>query len=129
MFSAAVLALTLLMPQTPPAAQLPDTPQGRRVAAFVAAFNSGDEETFVKFHDEHLVPSLLGKITPERRREMFKRMQGDFGKMVVERVVSASARQIAVRLATQGDAEATLTFDFEEAAPFKISSIGVDIGG
>jgi hypothetical protein len=56
-------------------------------------------------------------------------MQGDFGKLTVEKLVKATDRQIVIQSTTKAGDEATFTFDFEEAAPFKISGIGVDVRG
>jgi hypothetical protein len=116
----------MLVPQTPAAAALPDTPQGKRVAAYVAAFNLG-EGAFVKAHDEHFSKALLDRITVARRREMFTRMKGDFGTLAVGKVIKATDRQIVFQLAEHEDA--TFTFEFEEAAPHRITMVNIEVGG
>lgn len=60
---------------------------------------------------------------------MFKRMQGDFGTLKLQQVVTSTPEQIRIIVPTKGGEEATFTFDFEKAAPYKISGIGVDIKG
>ena len=99
------------------------------MAAYIAAFNSGEEAMFLQVHDDHFSKSVLEKVPAERRKEMFRKMQGDFGKLTVEKVVKATDRQIVIQSATKAGEEATFTFDFEEGAPFKISGIGVDVKG
>ena len=123
------LALTLFVPQGGQKPGLPDTPQGRRVAAYLAAFNSGDEAKFVQAHEEHFAKSVLDKISVERRKEMFKKMRGDFARLSADKVTKATDRQIVIETATTSGDTATFTFDFEEAAPHKISGIGVDVRG
>jgi hypothetical protein len=108
---------------------LPDTPQGRHVEAWIRAFNSGDEKTFLQAQDALMAASVLGKRTPQERAQMFHRMQGDFGKLQVARVVKATPQQITIIVPTKEGDEGTFTFDFEEKAPFRISGIGIDVRG
>ena len=39
-----------------PAVAVPDTPQGKHVAAYIAAFNSGDIKKYLAFYEEHMPP-------------------------------------------------------------------------
>lgn len=126
MFAALVIALTMATGQAKGAA-LPDTPQGKRVAAWLEAFNSGDEKVFTKVQDEQFAPSVLARRTPEERAKMYQRLKGDFGTMKVEKVTKATALQIAIQVPTQDGATGTFTFDFEDKAPFKITGLGVDV--
>jgi len=48
-----VLLAVLVMAQTSTDVKLPDTPAGRTLAAFLAAFNTGKVETMRRFHTEH----------------------------------------------------------------------------
>ena len=108
-------------------ATLPDTPQAKRVKAYVDAFNTGDEATFLKAQEELMSTEMLGKRPADQRAKMYNRMRGDFGQMKILRV-AASPEQIRVVIPDKEGNEAIFSFDFEAKAPYKIKSIGVDIG-
>lgn len=124
MLAAVVIAMTMFVGQ---AAVLPDTPQGKAVEAWVAAFNSGDEKVFEKAQQDLMVPGVLGKRTPEERAKMFQRLKGDFGTMTVEKVTRNTAQQVAIQVPTRDGATGTLTFDFDDT--FKIVGLGVEVEG
>ena len=106
---------------------LPDTPQGRHVKAFVQAFNSGDEATFLEMQDSVMTSDTLAKRPAADRAKMFKRMKGDFGTLTIARV-AATPERIRMVVPDKDGNEAIFSFQFETSAPYKIKNIGVDIG-
>ena len=108
-------------------ATLPDTPQAKRVAAYINAFNSGDEATFMKAQEELMAPEALAKRPAEQRAKIYARMRGDFKTMKIVRV-AATAEQIRAIIPDNEGNEAIFSFDFETKPPYKIKGIGVDIG-
>ena len=129
MLGALILSFAIASVQHPAkAVTLPDTPQGKHVAAYIAAFNSGDIKTYLAFYEEHMAESILAKRSIEERTKMFTKMRDAFSKLAPSKVVKASAQQIQVLFPTaDGDAQGTFTFDFEAAAPYKIASVGVEL--
>lgn len=115
-----------LDPNAPPAT-LPETPQGRHVKAYLDAFNSGDEQAFLKAQDAHMSPDALAKRPAADRARMFKRMRGDFGKIKVGLVAKSTASEIQVIAPAADGDEAAFIFSFEPQAPFRIVQIAVDI--
>ena len=68
----------------PQAAQtLPDTAQGKRVQAYLDAFNAGDEAAFLATMKDLVDPKLIAKRTYDERKQMFQRMRGDFVQTVL----------------------------------------------
>lgn len=108
-------------------ATLPDTPQARRVKAYVEAFNTGDEAKFLKAQEELMSAETLAKRPAEQRAQMYARLKGDFGTMKIARA-AATPEQIRVVIPDRDGNEAIFAFDFEPKAPYKIKSIGIDIG-
>jgi hypothetical protein len=106
---------------------LPDTPQGKQVKAFIEAFNSGDEKTFLKAQEELMASDTLARRPAADRAKMFNRMKGDFGTLTVKRA-AATADQIRVVVPDKDGNEAIFSFDFEPKAPYKIRGLGVDLG-
>jgi hypothetical protein len=117
----------LVIAQAGKAVAVPDTPQGKHVDAYIKAFNSGDEKQFLAAHELHMSKSILDKRPAAERGQMFKRMQGDFDTLEVQRLVKSTPQQIQIIVPTKAGDEATFTFDFEKDAPYRISAIGVDI--
>jgi hypothetical protein len=122
---------TIFSLQAAPAAKatLPDTPQGRHVTAYVKAFNSGDEKTFLASNEEHMTKSVLEHRSAEERGKLFRRMRDDFGTLRIDQVLKATAEQIQISAPTKEGAEGLFTFDFEPSAPYRISGIGIDVKG
>jgi hypothetical protein len=111
------------------AVTLPDTPQGRHVAAYIQAFNSGDEKTFLAALDAHLSPELRTSHTAAQEVRMLNRMKGDFGKLTIDKIVRASATEIVVQAPTKDGARGTFSFQFEDQAPYLISGLDIDVQG
>src|SRR5262245_46669059 len=106
---------------------LPDTPQAKLVKAYLDAFNTGDEATFLKVQERIMSPDMLAKRPAAERAKMFKRMRGDFDRLEVKRAV-ATAEQIRAIVPDKDGNEAIFSFDFDSKAPYKIRGIGIDIG-
>lgn len=123
---AALLALVLAAPQGP-AATLPDSPQGKRVAAYLQAFNSGDEKAYLAMQEAQMQPEILKRRSADERLQMFKRMRGDFGTLKVTKVLKASATEIQVAIPNKEGIEATFSFGFGTDTPFLISGVSVEI--
>ena len=114
------------VPTTAPAT-LPDTPQGKIVKAYIDAFNSGDEQKYLKAQETLMSPDVLAKRPVAERSKMFSRLRGDFGTLKVQRAVG-TAGQIRVVVPDKEGNEAIFSFDFDTAVPYKIKGIRVDIG-
>jgi hypothetical protein len=117
---AAILALAPQAAST----RLPETPQGKHVQAWVTAFNTGDEKTFLTAQRAHMAKSVLDKRPEAEHAKMFQRLRGDFGVMKIEKVVKATADEILFTVRTGDGALGTFTVKFEAPAPYLIDSIG-----
>lgn len=107
-------------------ATLPDTPQAKHVKAYVDAFNSGDEAKFLKTQERLMSSEVLARRTPEQRAQIYARMRGDFGTLKILRV-AAAPEQIRIVVPDKDGNEGIISFDFESAAPYRITGIGIDI--
>ena len=128
MFATLVLvSLLALQTATPKPATLPDTPQGRQVNAYIKAFNTGDEKTFLAASEATMTPDLLAKRPAEERARLFQRLRGDFATITIARMVKATPAQIVFVALLKDGNEGTFTYDFEEKAPFRISRLAIDV--
>src|SRR5918993_2635208 len=96
MFATLFVALMLVVPQAGKPVTLPDTPQAKRVQAYLDAFNSGDEKKYLAMVEEHFEASTLKERPLEERAKMFQRLKGDFGTFKVTKVSKASAEAITL---------------------------------
>lgn len=112
-------------PLAPPAV-LPDSGPGRTVAAYVAAWNSGDIEQLRAFFTEWFLPRPDAPPI-ETRLANHRRMIADLGQLTLERVMETpEGLELVVRGST-GE-RATLRFVVETQAPFRLRSLMVQIG-
>lgn len=116
----------LLMVPTLTSAQpkwtLPETEAGKRVALWIAAFNTGDEAAMEQYLAENLTPEALARRSVEERHRRFRDMRDAFGAVELRNVVTAEDDLVTVVFATQqGFVE--LNFEFEPQPPHRLLSI------
>lgn len=106
---------------------LPETGAGRTVAAYLEAFNSGDSTHMRRFFETH---ALTGPATPPTTARVSRtlQMRSDLGRLQVESVQATSTGLEVVVTGERGQ-RATLSFDVEPAAPFRMRGLRVEIGG
>ncbi len=105
---------------------MPDTGPGRTVAAWFAAYGSGDDGVMRKFYAEH---AESGPDAPsiEKRLENFHRMRGNLGELTPI-ALRESPEGIEVTVRTGKGERADLTFVIEPATPFRLKGIRVMVG-
>ena len=111
--------------QTQESAKMPDTPQGRLVAAYVKAFNSGDEKVMREFIANNVAASALEQRPLDARLEAYRQMRGNMGTIEVRRVVAARDSEVVVLARTKEGEWRELTFMLEPAHPHKLVGIRV----
>ncbi|MBA3767382.1 MAG: hypothetical protein H0W99_10410, partial [Acidobacteria bacterium] len=85
--------LTLLLLVAPALAQNADTPTlpntlaGQRVAAYLKAFNSGDEQLMRAFFAENVSTNALQRRSLDERVGIYKEMRGNMETMELRRVL------------------------------------------
>lgn len=122
--------LTLLVVAAPAVAQqrtLPETPEGRLVAGFLAAVNSSDEEALGRFQAANFSEAALKRRSPEERAERNRSLREQTGGLTLVEVRSASSSQIV--LVANGaslpkDVLLTVTFTFAGKPP-KIDGVQI----
>ena len=124
---ATLVLLSLLQASAPRPVTLPDTPQGRQVDAYIKAFNTGDEKTFLAANEKTMTPELLAMRPAEDRAKLFQRLRGDFATIKIERLVKSTPAQVVFVALLKDGNEGTFTYDFEEKSPFRISRLAIDV--
>jgi D-alanyl-D-alanine carboxypeptidase len=129
-----VIALTLALAELSLAQQIvrggPPPEIKSHIDAFIQAFNSGNADEFEKMTATHYSPDLLKKRTAADRKRLFERMQGDFGKLSLERV-ERRGPDAPLQLFVKGSTgtAATIVMDLDPESPFLIAGLRVEVGG
>ncbi|MGB8951501.1 MAG: serine hydrolase domain-containing protein [Candidatus Aminicenantales bacterium] len=105
----------------------PQTEQGQRVAAYFAAFNSGDEQRMSSFIQEHLSVEAVGKMPLSERLERFHTIKQQAGELDPQKVLSESPGQFRLLARDSSGRLLEITFTFEAAEPRKILSIMINL--
>ncbi len=124
----------LALAATPAGAQQPDNPEAveeRRAIGFVRALKSADTDTVLQFVREHFAPATWERRSPEEWRRMADQLIRRLGPMEIQGVEITQPHTLNLILgaADAQDAAATLGFEFQSAAPYRIAGISVELGG
>lgn len=100
------------------AAKLPDTPAGKLVAAYLKAFNSGDDKVMADYFAKHLAKSALEKVPVEDRVKRYRGMYDDLQGLEFQRVLEAESSKIQIVAKTKGGGMVKLSFELESQPPY-----------
>ena len=107
-------------------AVIPDTPLGRRAAAYVSAFNSGDEKVMAEFWRANFTDESLRERPVEARLTFYRRMRSDTKTIVPARVEESSATAMAVLMKTSQGEWILAAFEAEAKPPYRLSSMRIE---
>ena len=108
--------------------QFPETPAGKAVEAYFKAFNAG-EEAMKDFLDKFSAQSSSQRMPIEVRLDRYRQMRGQLDSLTPQRVVDSRPNFIAVTAQGQGGRLIRLDFEFEEAEPFGLLGIRIQLSG
>lgn len=106
--------------------QLPQTTAGRRVAAYLESFNSGEVSVMRAFQQDHFAPALLQRASATDRLQQYRQIHGELGRLTLRRVLQARNDAIAVLVTAANGAWLRCDFTFAAAPPHKITGIRID---
>ncbi len=112
--------------QTATPVELADTAPGRIVAAYVKAFNSGDEQRMRDFFANNVAASSLAQRPIETRMQVYREMRGNMGTIEVRRVVAARDKEVVVLVQTKQGEWFEFGFQFEPNPPGKLAGLRVE---
>jgi len=107
--------------------ELPDTQVGKRVTAYIDAFNSHDDKTFGQFLSDSLSQKSLASRSMEDRFKMYHQMYDDLGRLELKRIMSAKEDAISVVMKGENGPSVEMHFQFESDEPRKIVSMRVEL--
>lgn len=118
------IAMSAIAQATKPV-ELPDSPPGRIVNAYVKAFNSGDEQAMRNFFANNVSASALAQRPIEARLEVYRQMHGNMGAIEIRRVSAARNDEVVVLVQTRRGDWFEFGFQFDTAPPNKMRGLRV----
>lgn len=115
-----------IMAQHGDAPLLPETQAGQRVAAYLKAFNSGDEQLMRAFFAENVSTEALRRRSVDERVGIYRQMRGNMETMTLRRVLQASEDAVSVLIETKKGGWFEIGFQFEKEAPHKFLGLQVE---
>jgi CubicO group peptidase (beta-lactamase class C family) len=109
-----------------PRTDLPDTPLGRRVSAFVDAFQKADRPGIVGFFEQNLSAQALSQRPAAPRADRILRLRTELGRVTVRRADERPPASLVVIVEGERQRLSKLTFDFAPAPPRHLLGIKVD---
>lgn len=110
----------------PALTSLPDTPAGHTVAAYLAAYNSGDLAVMRGFIRDSTIQASGDTRTLDQRVAGNKRIHDDLGALKLIGVVSSKPDQIVAQMAAGNGNQVTVTFDIEAQSPYRLKGLRVE---
>lgn len=114
------------MAQQGDAPLLPETTVGQRVAAYLKAFNSGDEQIMRAFFAENVSPQALQRRSVDERIGVYRQIRANMEAMMLRRVLQASEDAVTVLVETKKGGWFEIEFQFEREAPHKLLGLQVE---
>ena len=93
-------------------ATLPDTPAGKRVASYIAAFNAGPDQMRA-WSSANLSPASLARRPMDERIAIYERMRSNMRTITLASVRSAGNYEIDIAVRTQSNEFFELDFTFD----------------
>jgi D-alanyl-D-alanine carboxypeptidase len=106
--------------------KLPNTQAGQRVAAYLKAFNSGDEGLMRVFFNENVSPASLQQRPVEARIGVYRDMRANVETMELRRVLEAREDFISILVQTKKGEWRNIGFEFESETPHRFLGLRVE---
>src|SRR5258706_1849835 len=111
-----LVPLAALAASAPPA-PYPDTAPGRRAAAYIEAFNRGNEDASRAFFTAHLAADAAAKRPLDERISMNRRLRQEHGTLTPVRALDSAPDHLQMRFTSSVGETMDLTFECEPQAP------------
>jgi CubicO group peptidase (beta-lactamase class C family) len=106
---------------------LPDNAVGRLIAAYIKAFNSGDEKVMQAFLETTLAKTSLANRPMQERLKIYQRLRGELGNLTLSNVAATNENGLAVTFQTATGNTAEFTFELDSAEPGKLKGLRIEL--
>jgi CubicO group peptidase (beta-lactamase class C family) len=116
----------VLAAQEKAAFTFPRTAQGERIAAYFAAFNSGDDARLTEFFREHWSAASLSQVPLQERLQRSRGLRQQTGRLEPQRILSESPAEVRLLAKDAQGQWLEMGFAFEAEKPGKIRGIMIN---
>jgi len=123
------LILALLLPLSAAFAQnrtLSSTTAGRRVEAYLKAFNAGNDSVMRAFFADHLAKGALQQIPLDQRMERYHQLRSTAESFTIKKVLEVGEDRVVILLDTRPGFKFRMAFHFEQAPPHGLNVIQME---
>lgn len=120
------LCLNAFSQQPASTSSLPPTAAGKRVEAYLQAFNSGDESAMRDFFLNNVSAESLQRIPMDARLNRYREMHTTAGKFSLVKVLEVAEDHARIVVDTAQGMKLRMEFQFDKTAPHKLLAIGID---
>ena len=117
-----LLVAPSVLAQGQPAPVVPNTEGGKRVTAWIVAFNTADDAAMRQYLTENLAPEAIARRPIEQRLGTNSDMRAAFGTVELRKVVGAAESLVTVVFAVR-DGFVQLSFEFQSGPPHRLLRI------
>ena len=101
-------------------------PAGQRVTDYFKAFNSGDDQTMLKFFQGNIAPDALKRRTAEERLRMYHDMRSRLQSLEMQKVLSVVDTVIVTLAKTRSGDWVRITFLFDPTAAHMLVAFRIE---
>lgn len=106
---------------------LPDNAAGRLVAAYLKAFNAGDEKVMQEFMETNLSPTSLASRPMKDRLTVYQRLRDDLGNLTISDVAEANEHGITVTFQAAKGPTPIFMFEMDASEPGKLKGLRIEL--
>jgi CubicO group peptidase (beta-lactamase class C family) len=121
-----VAPLALVLAASP--ASFPDTDPGRRAAAYLEAFNSGDETRLRQFLTTQFSAEAQARRPLDERLAMHRQLLKEHGRLTPVRVLDSGEDHVRVTFDTQHGDRLVIDFECEPRPPYALAGLRLEVG-
>jgi hypothetical protein len=96
------------------------------MAAYLKAFNSGDEKLMGEFFTQNVSPAGLAQRPVDARLGIYREMRANMGTITLRKISAASESSIATLVQTGNGEWRAITFLFESEPPHMLQALRVE---
>ncbi len=125
----AVFLLSLPMagvPEEGSQVEIPDSPVGRRAAAYVSVFNKGDEKAMGVFWTANFTAESLRQRPVEERLQFYRRMREDMKRIIVVAVEESKPTSLVLRMKAENGGFFRFGFQVEPDPPHLLTGMRIE---
>lgn len=107
--------------------KLPDNAVGRVIAAYLKAFNSGDDKVMQEFLEASLSKASLASRPMKDRLEVYHRLRDDLGNLTISEIAAPNETAVNVTFQSAKGPAPIFMFEMDTSEPNKLKGLRIEL--